>query len=542
MGKGERIVFRGIRLAAVLASFYIGAPAQADTQPPPSARPPTTPQTVDQLSIPSSLAFIVETHPPIAASSAGRAAPLVIHIQEAHTNYDAQKNLIGVLQELVAKHGLKLIMVEGGFGDVGMAYLRGYGPLENRTRVAEKYLRLGILSGEEYLDIVSDHPLILWGVEDQALYQQNLDAFLDTESLRDTLKPALARVQQAVDALRPAIAPPALLELDAKAAAFAKRDLSLADYAGALAAAARAQQIALRQFPNLERFLDVRELESSIHPDLVQKEQQALLAQLRSRAAPGAVTELLAQAEALKAGTLKREAFYAHLDQVSSDTGIHLITYYPKVATYVRYVTLSAEINPSALAEELDRFAARLRDALASTPEAKQLQSIAGQVDLVTKLLNLEFSPEEYRRFGQFDHAGIAASWTQGLRALANQRGLPVPDVGGLEPLNDALPRLERFYTAAQQRDQALVERACAKLTETGEPLAVLITGGFHSPQITKLLMEKGLGVVVVAPKVGQATNERLYQAVLKYKSGHGSFADVEAAANVNDANREGSR
>ena len=55
-----------------------------------------------------------------------------------------------------------------------------------------------------------------------------------------------------------------------------------------------------------------------------------------------------------------------------------------------------------------------------------------------------------------------------------------------------------------------------AKLEETGEPIATLITGGFHSPAITGLLKERGVGVVVVAPKVTQATDARLYRADLK--------------------------
>ena len=62
--------------------------------------------------------------------------------------------------------------------------------------------------------------------------------------------------------------------------------------------------------------------------------------------------------------------------------------------------------------------------------------------------------------------------------------------------------------------------------TPAKAPLAVRITGGFHSPKITEALEEQGLGVIVVTPKIGQPT-EGLYQAVLKYKSGHGDFEEV---------------
>ncbi len=45
------------------------------------------------------------------------------------------------------------------------------------------------------------------------------------------------------------------------------------------------------------------------------------------------------------------------------------------------------------------------------------------------------------------------------------------------------------------------------------------------------MLQEQDLGVVVVTPTMTQATDERLYRAVLKYKSGHGSYDDVLKAA-----------
>jgi hypothetical protein len=92
--------------------------------------------------------------------------------------------------------------------------------------------------------------------------------------------------------------------------------------------------------------------------------------------------------------------------------------------------------------------------------------------------------------------------------------------------------QLLRFYEAAQARDEALIANTLAKLRESGERTAVLITGGFHAPAIAKRFKEQGLGLVVVATKVGHGTtDERLYHAVLKYKSGHGSLAEVQAIA-----------
>jgi 2-methylisocitrate lyase-like PEP mutase family enzyme len=100
------------------------------------------------------------------------------------------------------------------------------------------------------------------------------------------------------------------------------------------------------------------------------------------------------------------------------------------------------------------------------------------------------------------------------------------------------LPELLGFYELAATRDDALVANALAKLRATGEPLAALITGGFHGPRITAQLAAAGYPVVSVAPKITTPTNEQLYQAVLNYKHGHGTLAEVEAQVALPSAGR----
>ncbi len=40
-------------------------------------------------------------------------APVLLHVQEAHANYDAQKNIRGILQYLSRDYGVDLVLMEG---------------------------------------------------------------------------------------------------------------------------------------------------------------------------------------------------------------------------------------------------------------------------------------------------------------------------------------------------------------------------------------------------------------------------------------------
>jgi len=432
---------------------------------------------------------------------------------------------------------LKLILVEGGEGNVGLAYLRDYGPPENRRHIAEKYLKLGILSGEEYLDIVSDHPLILWGVEQDERYQDNVQAFLEAERRREEVRPVVAALRQAVEALKPRLTPEPLRALDEQAKAYAEERLPLADYVDELLTLAASTSIPTDSaYPNAHHLRQVHWLEQDMDMALVQQEQATLLERLARVAKPEALDALVAKARQTDA----REQFYEALEQTARQAGSALEAY-PNLSRYLTYLKHSRALRPAELAQELDRLAAQLRQRLAASSEARLLLQIETQLDLVEKLLGLALSPSDYERLHAISFAGTFPAWAEFLNSQSVRQGLPLNPFKGLDELEHALPTLQRFYEVAHTREEALVARALAKLDETRESLAVLITGGFHSPEITKRLIEQGLGVVVVAPKVSQPTNERLYHAVLKYKSGHGSFKDVEdAAVLISTAGRAG--
>jgi hypothetical protein len=103
--------------------------------------------------------YVVETREAQPAGGSGT----IIHVRESHTDLQGQRSLIAMLERLIERHSLRLILVEGGQGDLSLSYLRSFGPPGNRKAIAEKYLGAGLISAEEYVDLVSDAPLAIWG-------------------------------------------------------------------------------------------------------------------------------------------------------------------------------------------------------------------------------------------------------------------------------------------------------------------------------------------------------------------------------------------
>ena len=75
---------------------------------------------------------------------------VLIHIQEAHANYDAQKNIRNILQYLSKSYGLKLILVEGAGGKLQPELFRFFPKdAELQSAVNDNLLKAGELTGAE---------------------------------------------------------------------------------------------------------------------------------------------------------------------------------------------------------------------------------------------------------------------------------------------------------------------------------------------------------------------------------------------------------
>jgi len=433
---------------------------------------------VSDLTVPVELGHIVSAHDP-----GVRRSPIVVQIQEAHSNYEGQKNLASILGDLITRHGLRLVLVEGGEGDVGLAYLREYGPASVRTEIAEQYLKAGVISGEEYLDVISDHPLVLWGVEDQALYETNVDAFLKADELRQAHQPTLLTVRRAAEALVPSLLSSRLAELEQRARAYEEGTLGLGEYASYLDTLAKQEGLSEQAYPQAARFLLVRELEDAITYETIAKDQQALIEALSRRLSETELGALVEKAKAMQAGRLPKETFYRHLEQAARNSGLDLADH-ANLMRYMRYVEQRRLIEPPRLAQELEAMSRQLRERLAATADARQLAALLEELDLIEKLIALRLSPEELRRFDALKRPGLVESWGSFLQA----HGAASVPAERLSELVLALADFEHFYEVATQRNEALVDRAVAKVRESGEPLAALITGGFHAPEITRRL------------------------------------------------------
>ncbi len=467
------------------------------------------PLTLDALRVPVQHGSLKETH-------AAR-EPIIIHIQDAHANYEAQKHLAGILEHLIQRHGLGLILVEGGSRNDSLSYMRAYAPLEKRKQVAEEFLMSGKISGENYLDLTTDYDFTVYGIEKPELYDQNMEAFFSVEKAQPPALAAIKGFREAVDRMKGLLYPEEVKQLELRELEVKEGRIPLAAHYQQLADEAGKRKVSVeeKEYPNLMRFLNASRLEKEMDFKAVEVERTRFLEALTKSLPKLQMDQLLGQSLELKKGLITPASFYGILKR-HFRPGQE--AQYPVLARYISYLELFEGIDHASLFTEVEKVSERVKDSHFKEKSQRKLAQVAKDVGVLGDLLELKLTPDSYDYYRTHRAEFKPDQWADALRALGSAQKPPLTFALTPGPLSAAIPSMSSFYEVARERDVAMVDNAMKQIQEFKVPFAVLIAGGFHTPAFERILRDRKVSYAVVAPKVGKVTtaDTEKYHRVLK--------------------------
>lgn len=472
--------------------------------------------TID-LKLPESIATVEDSW------KAPDSSKLVYLIQDAHTNESGQINLAKTLDILLEreKSDLQYIFVEAGLGDNSLTFLRDKASLSKRKQVATEYLKKGILHGEEYLDLTSDHNFVIWGVEDFSLYQKAVDAYRAVVKDREKFQNYISRIQSTINTLKPRIFNPSLLSFDEKHSKYLKEEVSLTDYFQILSQEADKQNISLLNFPHLKALNNLKDKESKIDFKLANEEQQKAIQSL-SPEDQKEIMEYAKKESPFKLGSnehKEEKAFYTLLEEKlrqPAASSLQLAVKAPNLMQYFSYLKDAKSLDPKAILDEQKRLESELFQALAKTPDEKLLIRSQLNLRLLQKLFDLKLTPDEYQEYKQdskdFTINQLTGFLNKKIMDLQSyyERALFLED-GYDKIVNNS----ETFYELTKDRDEAFLKTLSLKMAQEKQTQAVLITGGFHATNLKAMFKKQNISFVSIMPQVYQETNQKRYESLL---------------------------
>ncbi len=155
---------------------------------------------------------------------------VIINIQDAHSKLGAQESISRILESLVKNYNLNFIALEGAADVVDTSLVSSF-PIEEVRKTASDYLlKEGKISAGEFYSMVSKEPVRLYGVEDPALYQENLEAFRAVVERKTEIRAQLTNLRKALAALEDKVFSPALKEMVSRKLLHKNGDIKFTDY------------------------------------------------------------------------------------------------------------------------------------------------------------------------------------------------------------------------------------------------------------------------------------------------------------------------
>ncbi len=426
-------------------------------------------------------------------------SPLIIHIQDIHGAYDAQKNIARILQGLKDGRGVKLVGLEGAEGYFEMEKYKALPEAgkEMNQQLADYFLEEGYVGGAEYLGLVSEVAPLLWGVETGDLYADNTRAVLSAQDRRREAEEFLSGLAEAVSGLKEKIYSPGLKEFDRFYQTFQAGKTGLGAYVDFLSSRADAGA-----YPNVALLSRAIRWEKKLDFKKVERERLDLIDRLVSRLSRESLDELVRASVEYRAGQRSYGEYYAYMRDLCREKNIDL-TGYPQLSDYMTYVQSAERINRDKLLDELERMEKTVEAGLTFEPAQKELAGLGRDQALLTKLLRTEMTPRHWADYTE--RRPLILNMADRARSLSSgSPAFPAIRAELLKPFED-------FCRLALARNEALTENLLRKMKEEKQTSAVLVTGGFHTEGMTALWRRKNASYVVVTPKVENIDQAKNY-------------------------------
>lgn len=446
------------------------------------------------LEIPSSWGIIKESF------NAGT-DKLIINIQDAHCDFEAQQNISKILDRLVADYQLKLIALEGAAGEINNPILSQFPEKKVRRDISLHFVREGKLTGAEYLAINSDYRLKLYGVEDMKLYMENLEVLRQSQPFKEEAKKYFAILKKALDDIKPYVYNDALKNFDVLQIDYELKKISFDEYAISVFKLLEKHNLRRMNYPMFYDLQKVIELEKKVDFQKADTERTRLIMDLTQTIKDKKdISDLVEKSLNFRKGLVSAAEFVSFLKDLAFKMKINMV-YYPNFNAYSDYIIRYEQVANEKLFDELAQIGNDLKNALYTDEDQKKLDILYKNLDVLIKMVDLKMVTEDVEYYFAHRDQMNTDEFIRFVEPQAYKHNVIVSLPAEISYVDVYLPAWVKFYQVANMRDIVFVDKTLQQMEEERVNFAALVTGGFHTEKLTEILKEKQVSYMVITPK-----------------------------------------
>lgn len=472
---------------------------------------------LSQVHIPSELGRITEVY-----QAPSNDTPLVVHIQDLHTNPEGQFNEASILEILIKDYNLNLVLSEGAEGEVDTSSVSSFPDYEVREKTARLFVNSGELTAEEYLSITKYPNLPIWGIEDKDIYFKNIIDFNKIMKFNPQSQVFIEQVKNALEELKPKIYTKELKEIDQRETDYENEKIETDVYLKDLTDYIKKFNIPTEKYKNISILSEAQEQEKGINQQDIMQESQNLLLGLESaltgKSSRAEMDSLMAKAQLFKEQKISPFSFYSYLKDLALKHIPDQVSNYPNLNDFIDYLTKVNSLDTVKLFNEMEDLTFEIKQRIAQTDEQRTFIKAFRHIKFLEGFFNLKVSNEELDYYLEHKDSHKVSLFESFLKPTLKKYNVSVFVDFNPNLIDFRLDELEDFYRTVKQRDAAMFRNATGEIEKRNAKVAALVSGGFHTKGITKLLREKGYSYIVVSPYSSTEIDEENYRYLLSGK------------------------
>jgi len=462
---------------------------------------------ISDINIPQDIGLVKE-------SFQGDGGKLIVHIQDAHCNFEAQTNISKILEILMDDRGLTLVALEGSAGEIDTSLFTTFPDVDIRREVATYFMKKGKISGAEHLAINTKKPILLYGIENKDYYLANLKAFTGTLSSRTRAKKVCEEINTYLIKLKRYIYNKELQAFDKKVTDYNNDKIKFVTFCAYLNKAAAREKVDLKNSENFSHLVNALKIEKKIDFKKVDKERSAIINALEKKLSQDELSDLLMKSLSYRTKKIKASDYYTYLKDLAAKAKVKL-SKFKNFNSYVNYITVYGKINNVALFKELKLLEGNITETLYTNNDQRELNKLLTNIRLMEDLINISLSKDDAGYFTEHKGEFNSAEFTNFIQRQASRYALAYSSNPNIEIIDELMPTLQKFYEIADKREDALLENTLNKMNEKNFKVSALISGGYHTEGLTRRFRERGISYIVVAPRITDLDAETPYLEVL---------------------------
>ena len=440
---------------------------------------------------------------------------IIVQIQDLHGDPQTQKNIASILSYLDKNYGISNIYVEGApQGKLSTKWLADISGGATKEAFIETMMSDGELSGAEYFSVTEGKTDILKGVENFNAYSANLVRLSEMKKNQAVVEAQLLPLRIQIEYLGQKIYGQdnkKILEISQK---YKKKEITAEKYFKTLFDFADKYGINVEKYQQLALFKNVLPIRKKINAKIVAKETSVAVRLLK--------TELtLAEYKALmELSASNRNVFYLELNKYLQKTKEY--ESFSQIKLFSSYILLNSKINPIEFVRQEEMLVNEIRNKSSKTLSEQEVLFMERFISIFESLLQNKINFREYKNynyaFSEFEH-------------ILNKYIV----YANLDTLKKSIDTAEKFYSVNTDRDEYFVKSIVTgndqnksqanpirngnaeNMLKNAQKIDVIISGGFHTAGISKLLEDKKQSFMVITPEtVGTLSkNDNLYDSII---------------------------